>query len=97
MSLRKHKKETKIKQLRVKRTIGANYDIQMQGSPLKQMLSIKEMLSQCMHSCSPIESMNILQELNFLLSSCEDSHNKDDILLSILESDVYSFLANMYI
>ncbi len=50
-----------------------------------------------MRSGSPIESMNILQELNFMLSSCEDSINKDDILLLILESDVYSFLANIYI
>jgi len=69
----------------------------MQGSPGKQTLSIKEMLSQLMHSGSPVESMNILQELNFVLSSSEDSRNKDDILLSILESDAFSFLANMYI
>jgi hypothetical protein len=61
------------------------------------MLSIKEFLSQLMHAGSPVESMNILQELNYMLSSCEDSQNKDDILLTILESDVYSFLANMYI
>jgi hypothetical protein len=69
----------------------------MQGSPGKQTLSIKEILSHLMHSSSPVESMNILQELNFLLSSCEDSRNKDDILLSILECDAFSFLANMYI
>ena len=69
----------------------------MQGSPGKQTLSIKEMLSQFMHSGSPAESMNILQELNFVLSSSEDSRNKDDILLSILESDAFSFLGNIYI
>ena len=74
MSLRKHKKETKIKQLRAKRTIEANYDIQMQGSPAKQqMVSIKELLSQLMQVVTQIESSNILQELNFLLSSCDDN------------------------
>ena len=98
MSLRKHKKETKIKQLRAMRTIDANYDIQMQGSPAKQqMVSVKELLSQLMQVVAPIESSNILQELNFLLSSCDDNQNKNDILLSLLESDVFSFLANLYI
>lgn len=69
----------------------------MQGSPGKQRQSIQDLLKSFMHSGSLSESLNTLKELNFQLSYCDDSLNKDDILLALLESDVYQFLSNMYV
>ena len=62
----------------------------MQGSPDKQRQSIQDLLQKLMLTASPIESINTLRELNFQLSYCDDdSFNKDEILLALLESNVY--------
>ena len=62
----------------------------MQGSPDKQRQSIQDVLQKLMLLSSPIESINTLRELNFQLSYFDDdSFNKDEILLALLESNVY--------